>query len=353
FRKPLTGVDGQNMISKLMSFDFESGNKLADVLLSDVLAYIPEGTPLIIVPDDSLGVVPFEMLVMNNGGKAVHDPNTVSVVDATFFGDRNPISYYQSVTALTLARQFSGKKAIGTRTLVMDDPVFAANDERLKNLPGDKSGRLLGNAPSQLLSIKEELGITIPRVPLTRELGEFVQRLNSEETDRYTGLKAAESVLLNRPLDQYGSVVFATHGYFGKDLPGIQEPVLILTLVDQPMERDGFLKMSEVMGLRLNAGTVALTACQTGVGRRVSGEGTMGMGRAFQYAGAKSVVMSQWSVAEKSSVEMMKSFFKHVKDGKSRLEALHLSRKEIREAGYDHPFFWAPFILVGEVDGIP
>ena len=104
------------------------------------------------------------------------------------------------------------------------------------------------------------------------------------------------------------------------------------------------------MGLKMNADIVALTACQTGLGKVISGEGTMGMGRAFQYAGARSVLMSLWSVAEKSSVQMVESFFRHVKEGKSKLEALRLARKEIREAGYDHPFFWAPFILVGEVN---
>jgi len=157
-------------------------------------------------------------------------------------------------------------------------------------------------------------------------------------------------VLLQKDLTPYRSCVFATHGYFGKDVPGIQEPVLILTLPDQPDGQDGFLRMTEVMGLKMNADTVALTACQTGLGKQISGEGTMGMGRAFQYAGAKSVLMSLWSVAEKSSVQMVESFFRHMKEGKNKLEALKLARDEIRKEGYDHPFFWAPFILVGEVD---
>jgi CHAT domain-containing protein len=100
----------------------------------------------------------------------------------------------------------------------------------------------------------------------------------------------------------------------------------------------------------MNADIATLTACQTGLGRELSGEGTMGMGRAFQYAGARSVLMSLWSVAEKSSVQQVKSFFKHRMDGKSKLDALKLARDEIRKAGYDHPFFWAAFILVGEVD---
>ena len=76
----------------------------------------------------------------------------------------------------------------------------------------------------------------------------------------------------------------------------------------------------------------------------------MGMGRAFQYAGAKAVLMSLWSVSERSSVKLVEGFFKHLKEGQSKLEAMKLARKEIREAGYEHPFFWAPFILVGEVE---
>ena len=75
----------------------------------------------------------------------------------------------------------------------------------------------------------------------------------------------------------------------------------------------------------------------------------MSMGRAFQYAGARSVLMSLWSVAEKSSVMLVENFFKYRKAGKSKLESLKLARDEIRKKGFEHPFFWAPFILVGEV----
>jgi CHAT domain-containing protein len=100
----------------------------------------------------------------------------------------------------------------------------------------------------------------------------------------------------------------------------------------------------------MNADMVALTACQTGLGKELSGEGVMGMGRAFQYAGAKAVLMSLWSVSEKSSTSMVENFFQNLKEGKGKLEALRLARQDIRDQGYDHPFFWAPFILVGEVN---
>ena len=149
-------------------------------------------------------------------------------------------------------------------------------------------------------------------------------------------------------LDRYGRIVFATHGFFSRQCPHFREPILVLTLV--PVGTDGFLRMSEVMGLKINSDVVALTACQTGLGKHVSGEGTMGMGRAFQYAGARAVLMSLWSVSEEASVQLVEAFFKHLKEGKSKLDAMKLAREKVRKDGYDHPFFWAPFILVGEVN---
>jgi CHAT domain-containing protein len=290
------------------------------------------------------------MLVLNEGGKIKMDKKIPYVSGATFFGDHNPISYYQSITALTLTRTFGKQKKAGTKRLVMDDPVFDAADPRLKQIAKKQRKTMLASLPDKLMSIKSEIGLTFPRLPLTGQLGETLKKLDPALTVEYKGMEAAKPTLLNNPLDRYGSMIFATHGYFGKDLPGIQEPVLVLSLVDQPKGIDGFLRMSEVMGLKMNADIVALTACQTGLGRRISGEGTMGMGRAFQYAGARSVLMSLWSVAESSSVKLVESFFKHLKEGKNKLEALRLARQEIRRAGYDHPFYWAPFILVGEAN---
>ena len=269
---------------------------------------------------------------------------------AEFFGDRNPISYYQSITALTLARTLEKQQKPGEKTLALVDPVFSQDDPRFIKLARQEKEKLLSNLPKDILmSMKIQEGLTWPRLPFTAQLGESLKK-DDPKTDLYEGMQAKKSVLLDKDLTPYRSVVFGTHGYFGKELPGIQEPVLVLTLLDQQKGHDGFLRLSEVLGLKLNCDVAALTACQTGLGRQISGEGTMGMGRAFQYAGAKSVLMSLWSVSEKASVNLVESFFKHLKEGKNKLEALRLARQEIRKAGYDHPFYWAPFILVGEVN---
>lgn len=350
FRKPMEMDETGITAEKLRSFDFATGKKLADILLADILGDLPKGAPVVIVPGGCLGGLPFEMLVLNAGGSITKDTKAPSVVGAEFFGDRNPISYYQSVTALTLARQF-GKRGAGQKLLVLDDPIFRPDDPRYKQMKQSKRVEMLSVLDQdRLQSIRKEKDWNIERLPRTSELGGALESLYSGKVDRYTGLNASKKVLFDKPLTGYGSMVFATHGCLDKDLPGVMEPALILTLVDQPKDQDGFLRMSEVMGrLNLSADVVALTACKSGLGHRTSGEGTMGMGRAFQYAGAKCVLMSLWSVSEAGSVKLVESFFKHVKDGKNKLEALRLARQEIRQSGYDHPFYWAPFILVGEV----
>lgn len=353
FRQPLEIGSGEKILDKAKLFDFAAGKKLADILLADALSHLPKDVPLIIIPDDCLGVVPFEMLVLNDGGKVATDKQIPYVTGAEFFGDRNPISYYQSVTALTLARTFGKQKSAGEKSLVMDDPIFDPDDARFKQLAREKRQADLAAAPDKLLAaIKQEwkTDLVFPRLDRTHELGEALKKMEPTRTEEYTGMEASKKVLFEKPLDRYKSMVFATHGYFGKDLPGIMEPVLVLTLVNQPPGKDGYLRLSEVMGLKLNADIVALTACQTGLGRHISGEGTMGMGRAFQYAGARSVLMSLWNVSETASVKLVEGFFRNLKAGKNKLEALKLAREEIRKNGYNHPFYWAPFIMVGEVN---
>jgi tetratricopeptide (TPR) repeat protein len=358
FRKPLEIAPGKdNFDEKLRSFDFVAGKKLSDLLLSDVLDSLPEHVPVVVVPDDSLGILPFEMLVLNDKGTIKTDKDLPYVSGADFFGDRNGISYSQSVAALTLARIHAKSKGTQTGLLAIADPVFHEKDDRTAKAPKMEAPTgVMASLYKRLgLMAAEEDGVMgglkFPRLNLTGGLAKALAEMHKKGSKVYTGFNASKANFLKKispALNQYGEVVFATHGYFGKDLPGIMEPVLVLTLV--PPGTDGFLRMTEVMSLNMNADIVALTACQTGLGKRTAGEGTMGMGRAFQYAGARSVLMTLWSVSEVTSVRLVKSFFQHMKEGKSKSEALALARDEIRKRGFDHPFFWAPFILVGEAN---
>ncbi len=288
-RKFRTAVEigpGENILDKAKSFDFVSGKRLSDLLLGDVLSELPRKVPVIVIPDGSLGVLPFEMLVLNDGGKVVSENKRAQTSGAEFFGDRNPISYYQSITALTLARTLGKHQKSGEKTLAMVDPVFSADDPRLTKFAKQERDKLIANLPTDLtMSIQTESGLTFPRLPLTAQLGESLKKSDPQQTDLYEGLNVKKNALLNKDLTTYRSLVFATHGYFGKDLPGIQEPVLVMSLLDQPKGQDGFLRLSEVMGLKLNCDIAALTACQTGLGRHISGEGTMGNGSSVPVCG--------------------------------------------------------------------
>jgi len=353
FRGSFEGVTKENLRRKLRSFNFDSGGELTRILLKDLLLDLPGGAPLIIVPDDSLGVLPFEMLVLDDRGRIATDKRMPYVKDAEFFGDRNPISYCQSVTAITLARTLGRRTRPGDRLLVMADPVFEMRDSRAqaggRTYASARDGKLFS---SLMVAMEDKMhGLSFSRLRETAKLAQEMDRIFGGMSDIFVGLEATKKHFLAGvapKLARYGTIVFATHGYFSKDNPGFREPLLVLTLV--PPGTDGFLRMSEVMGLKMNADVVALTACQSGLGRTISGEGTMGMGRAFQYAGASTALMSLWNVEQKASVTLVEGFFKHLKAGKSKLEALKLARAQIRQEGYDHPFFWAPFILVGEVD---
>ena len=105
--------------------------------------------------------------------------------------------------------------------------------------------------------------------------------------------------------------------------------------------------MSEVLGLKLNADLVVLSACSTGRGKLMAGEGVENFARAFQHAGARGTVVSLWEVASEAAVTYMKSFYGKMRAGMGKAEALRLARKEVKEK-YPHPFFWSVFVLYGE-----
>ena len=113
---------------------------------------------------------------------------------------------------------------------------------------------------------------------------------------------------------------------------------------------DGFLHPSEILDLDLNADLVVLSACQSGLGKLVRGEGMIGLTRAFMYAGTPSVIASLWSVADESTSVLMDEFYKYlIKENLGKTESLRKAKVSlINSKKYSHPFYWAPFILTGD-----
>ncbi len=340
--------------TRLRQYDPKLGQLLYRRLLAPVLADVPKGTPLVIIPDGILCILPFEALVIEGKPSWKRGEWGDYPKGLRYLGEVYPMVYHQSITALTLARRLRGRTTAETRLLVIADPVFEMKEARAAKAGGMQvsEGKREFYA-TMMSSIKEASGgnLVFQRLVQTGRLAENLGKMFGDSSSILTGLQASKRVFLSTVVPEvhrYRWIVFATHGVFSTRIPGLAEPFLALTMV--PPGTDGFLKMSDVMGLKLDTDAVALTACQTGLGKELSGEGVMSMGRAFHYAGARSVLMSLWSVAEKSSVILVENFFRHVKGGRNKLDALTLSRREIREMGFEHPFYWAPFILVGEAN---
>ena len=240
------------------------------------------------------------------------------------------------------------------KLLVVADPVFELRDHRAQEANQTEAPEQERKNNIELMQAIEDSGdgsSRFKRLPQTEVLANKLNKMYGASCRSLCGLKANKHDFLSKiapTIDQYGSIVFATHGVMSNHVPGLMEPFLALSMV--PPGTDGVLRMSDISTLKMNADLVALTACESGLGKELSGEGVMSMGRAFQYAGAKSVLMTLWAVAEESSVMLTESFFKHRKSGKSKLEAIQAARDDIRNAGFKHPYFWAAFILVGEAN---
>jgi CHAT domain-containing protein len=141
----------------------------------------------------------------------------------------------------------------------------------------------------------------------------------------------------------------------GGEISGLAEPALVLSPPDEATEEDdGLLKASEVAQLKMNADIIMLSACNTASGDELGAEGLSGLARAFIYAGARSLLVSHWSVESTSAAELTTGMFDAMSADKSigRSEALQMSMVDLmtdkERSYYSHPAFWAPFSLVGD-----
>jgi CHAT domain-containing protein len=153
----------------------------------------------------------------------------------------------------------------------------------------------------------------------------------------------------------YRYVHFATHGLLAAEIKGLSEPCLALSLYGDATE-DGLLKMSEIFGLQLDADMVILSACNTGVvrGDECTMDGLSGLARAFFYAGTPRLTVTLWSIADEGTPAFMKEYYAQLQqrgEGVSTLAALNAAKRAMLTStnnAYSHPFYWAPFVLVGE-----
>jgi len=302
---------------------------------------------LVIVADGALNFVPFEALVTTDRGG---DYSSLDYLIKT-----NKVSYAPSASVTAAVRE--QKRAVGRNILLVADPVFSANDPRLQ--AGPAAGRAevtrglgLDSAVTDVNGPPQSGGLLqLPRLPGTRNEAEQIGRLakaTGEQGDLWLDLGANEDDLKHRDIQNYRAVHVATHGVLDAMRP--QFSGLVLSLVGNKSDDDGFLRTDEVFNLRLGAPLVMLSACESGLGKVKRGEGVTGLSRAFMYAGATTVGVTLWSVADKPTAELMTDFYQRLLGpNPSPSEAIREAQLAmITGKKYSAPFYWAPFVLVGE-----
>jgi len=167
--------------------------------------------------------------------------------------------------------------------------------------------------------------------------------VGQENVDTLLRLKATEEEVKGTDLRPYDYVLFSCHGVMGEKVQS-----LILSQVPDSKE-DGYLTLGEIMSLELNARLVVLSACQTGRGRMVWGEGVVGLTKAMMYVGTPGVVVSLWRVSDEGTKELMVKFFTNLVKNKMNPECtLRQAKLEMLKTEWRSLFFWASFVLYGE-----
>lgn len=193
----------------------------------------------------------------------------------------------------------------------------------------------------------------LPELPNTgRELREVAAMLHAPEKSLVLGRAFTEAAVKKAKLDDYRIIYFATHGLLPQKLRCLPEPALVVSMSSREGEAsDGLLSTSEVIGLHLDADVVVLSACDTsGPAAGMGGEALSGLARAFLYAGARSLVVSQWEIPEKSTVKLMTMCFEQLKDTNLTLsEAMMRAQAALIEnPTFSHPLAWGAFVVVGD-----
>ena len=161
-------------------------------------------------------------------------------------------------------------------------------------------------------------------------------------------------------LSRFRIIAFSTHGLVPGELDGLTQPALALSAPDVAnADGDGLLTMDEILGLKLDADWVILSACNTAVGAGAGAEAVSGLGRAFFYAGSRALLVTNWSVDSQSASKLVAEIFRiHSSDPQiDRAEALRRAMMHLVDKGadegatppfsYGHPLFWAPYSLIG------
>jgi tetratricopeptide (TPR) repeat protein/CHAT domain-containing protein len=306
------------VISDKDNHNFKMGNELFHQLVLPGLERNIKN--IIFVPADVLNALPFETLITDKNHWLIEDIK---------------ISYAPSITSLREIISRNGSNHIRRQKdiLAVGDPNFGELEK--ENTNKNIFNEFYAQSDLQFFRLKYS-GIETDRIS---------SLFSKEKSDILKRKQATEERIKQYNLIDYKILHFATHSLIDDKMPARSSIMLVL---DNDPTEDGFLQMREIYNLKLNADLVTLSACHTGGGQLIMGEGIEGLNRAFFYAGTSSVIMSLWSVNDQATYQLMERFYTHLRSSRTIAQALQQAKLEmIHSEVLTHPYYWAGFIVSG------
>lgn len=376
-------------LGDIPEFDLQTGYELYASLFKKIEQTWRDAKQLIYVPQGVLATLPITLL-------PTKFPSSLDSQGALFEGYRevpwlarqHAVSVFPSLASFRIHRANVAAARAPRPFAGFGDPVFGG--DQADGLVGGQSRANIATATTRL-AVTRSIPVAVRAKPKTRtnssatlaelpslpdtrdEIQEMGRVMGADpQRDIFLGHSANEkrvkAMSKNGELALYQVIAFATHALVPGDLDGLLEPALALSVPQaRESEYDGLLGVGEILELKLRAEWVVLSACNTAAAQGAGAEAVSGLGRAFFYAGARSLLVTNWPVETRSAKELTTSVFKLQVDTPdlSRAEALQRAMIGLIDHGgyrdeqgrmvfsYAHPIFWAPFTLVGDSGGKP
>ncbi|MCX7974041.1 MAG: CHAT domain-containing protein [Candidatus Aminicenantes bacterium] len=308
-----------------------AGEKAAERIYLEIIKPLEERLPnkienLIIIPDGYIYYLPFEALMTKIDGKLEYLVKKYNMI------------YAPSVSSLFVIKKENKENE------VLHKEVLAIGYPKYKNILAIDIGKNENKLKENMYIFQNE--IRFKPLPYSRKEIKYIKNIfGRDKIDVLMREKAKESILKNMNIINYKIIHFACHGYIDESFPFRSS--LILTPEPDKGE-DGFLQAHEISELVFNAKLVVLSACQSARGPLEKAEGILGLNRVFFTSGAKAVISSLRQVNDRSSADLMGRFYKHLRRGITIAEALREAKIDMLKTKFNHPFYWAGFILSGD-----
>jgi CHAT domain-containing protein len=361
---------GVATIDEIPPFDVVLANKLYASILEPVATTFQNKKTMIAVPHAELGQLPLSLLVTQSIPQPPKSPIPfANYKTVPWLTKQIAIAQLPSITSLTSLRSLPTANANRKNFIGFGDPYFSAKQEKAALKLAQNSQLATRGLPLYLRSAPKTSGVSsaelalLPRLPDTKnEIEDIAKVVGASNDDIYLNQNASVKQVMGADLSNRKVVMFATHGLVPGELDGLTQPALALSSPEVTGDKDdGLLTMDKILTLKLNADWVVLSACNTASGDGAGSEAVSGLGRAFFFAGARALLVSNWPVDSVASRNIMTDLFNRQQQNPSFGKAELLCQSmlnQIDQGGfkegntikyaYAHPLFWAPFVVVGD-----